>query len=354
MMPDIQVCTGCKKELPFTYQFFPPDKQTKYGLRVKCRCCNPKYGKYLEDDKPKKRQLWTKEEDELLKQNYANFTNEELRQKFFIHRTIRAIETHAGVLGCSGKSEETLKRINSERAKITSVKNKGRTLSDEAKEKISRSKKEYYKTHDNWNKGKKMSKESREKMSKAKKAVNKWIGEDNPRHKHPLRGKENGRWKGGYKPLIKSMRDEIKEWKKLIAGNCNYSCVFTQGEFSDIHHVIPFRQLFDMALHDLNLEEKSCQALYEPSEYEKLRIRIVELHDVYGIGLCLNKEIHKLFHDTYGYTDNTPEHFFEFVSRCENGEFDNFFEENGLKLNFNMDAIFYCKKQYLLLKEGAA
>lgn len=352
---ETKICTNCKRELLFTYQFFPLETD---GIRLqsKCRECSEKDGKFLELPKSNKRRKWTKEEDELLVKLYAHYTNKELIEKFFPDRSIRSIGTRADVKNCTGKTEETLIRSEKERATNASLTMTGRAMSEEQKKKLSEIKKEFYRINGtDFLKGREFTKETRQKMSEAKKRINKWKGEDNPRHQHPLRGKENGRWKGGYKPLINSMREEIKEWKKYSANSCNYKSVLTGQEFSDIHHLIPFRYIFDLGLSELNLEERACQSLYEPKEYEALRLKIIELHEIYGlIGMCLEREIHKLFHDTYGYTNNTPEQFLTFVEDCEKGVYNDFFAENNMKININKEVINAGFEKYRVLKEVAA
>lgn len=37
-----KICTKCKKELPFTIEYFAPHKSTKSGLGARCRACQTK------------------------------------------------------------------------------------------------------------------------------------------------------------------------------------------------------------------------------------------------------------------------------------------------------------------------
>lgn len=53
---------------------------------------------------------------------------------------------------------------------------------------------------------------------------------------------------------------------------------------------------------------------YSYADYPELRTDV-------NNGITLTKEIHKIFHDTYGYKHNTKEQFDEFVIRYNNGEF---------------------------------
>ena len=49
--------------------------------------------------------------------------------------------------------------------------------------------------------------------------------------------------------------------------------------------------------------------------------RSQELQKQYPMGICLQKEVHTLFHNIYGYGNNTPEQWYEFVSDFKNGKY---------------------------------
>lgn len=222
-------------------------------MRNKCRECTPGYGKFLDDDYVFIED-WTAEEDEIIKAQYQNYTGIELHEKFLPNRTVRAIESRATTLGCSGKTEETKKRANEHKAIVNSEKLKGRVMSEEAKQKLSESRKEYYRTHESWWKGKHRSEEQIEQIRQRQKG--KWSGDENPRHIHPLNGEENGRWKGGINQTYAELRSDTKGWQEISMNFCGYKCVITGGSFDNIHHQYAFRDIVDQAFENTHIDVK--------------------------------------------------------------------------------------------------
>ena len=343
-------CKKCDRELPHTVQYFPEDKSCKTGLRYVCRECNPSYGRFLNDGEEPNRE-WTNDENALILQHYHDYTGKELQEKFFPNRSIRAIECHAGELGISWKTEETYIRSRAFQARIVSDKLKGLVKNPEWCKKISDGKKKYYETHESWWKGKKRSPEQCKMISERMKG--KWAGDKNPRHINPLCGELNGRWKGGINDTYSELRSDTKDWFNESMEFCNYSCVVTNGEFDNVHHTTAFRDIVDegFKLTNISVQQKVCD--YPQEDFDELRSVLKDLHTLYGYGACINKDVHKLFHDNYGYTNFSPFDFLDFIYRIDIGEFDEWFEENQLKIDINYDYVDYLESTLTTLAESA-
>ncbi|HHX67591.1 MAG TPA: HNH endonuclease [Gallicola sp.] len=313
-------CVKCNRELPVEIKYFPPDKVCSDGFRNICRECG-RDGHFMKDDYVKKKQ-WTKDEEELLKQIYPYYTNDELIELYFPDATKISLENKAYKLNVSFKQEDVKKKTYKIVSKKLSGKNSpyyGVEKSKDTKDKISKALKDYYSKNNGWWLGKKRSEKQRRAISERMKG--KWSGKNNPRYSNPLIGKDNPNWKGGITPLYFELRSEIKEWQNKSMESCNYKCVLTGKDFDNIHHLYPFKDIVDEVFKSLNLDIKKKVNDYTEEEFKNIKEKLIELHNFYGYGVCLCKDLHKLFHDTYGYTQNTPNQFYEFKERYSNGEF---------------------------------
>ncbi|MDD3383998.1 MAG: NUMOD3 domain-containing DNA-binding protein [Bacilli bacterium] len=342
-------CNKCGRELPNTSKYFPVTKQNKSGLLGICRECNPNYHNFLKDDYIHA-QIWSEEENSQLIKTYNNYTGKELQNLFFPNRTVRAIECHASELGIQGKNENVKNKTKEIRRIRASEANAGKIYSEETKQKISNAKIEYYKTHDGTRKGSIQSEETRKKMSDYRKKIGKWKGKNNPRHLKPLNGKLNGRWLGGITGLYQELRSDTKEWQQNSMQYYNYKCVISNGEFDNVHHLTPFKNIvkecFDIC--DIDMRQSVCD--YSILEFKLIRNTLIKLHNKYEFGVPLNKSIHKLFHDNYGYFNNTPEQFHKFVLDINDGKFNKWFKDNNLNIEINNEIL----NQALLEKSESA
>ena len=340
-------CIKCDKELPISINYFPPDASCKDGLRNVCRCCG-KDGHYMVDDyKPNRK--WTDEDLKLLENVYHDYTNEELVEKFFPTRTPHALDTIAGKRGFAWKSDETYKRSKKQMAKKVGKQLKGRKLSDERKKHLSDKMKKYYETHEAWAKGRIFTEEHCNNISKAKKSVGKWKGETNPRHINPLNGSLNGNWQGGTTNLLQELRSDTKDWFNESIEFCNYSCVVSGLNFDNVHHTTAFKDIVDETFNLVGIDKRNTVSDYTEEEFDNLTEVLKHLHNEYGLGACITKEVHKLFHDNYGYKDFTAYDFLDFVYRIDIGEFDDWFEENNIPININYEYIDYLESTLSLL-----
>jgi hypothetical protein len=132
------------------------------------------------------------------------------------------------------------------------------------------------------------------------------------------RGKNHYNWNGGISSLYQYLRYYMIDWKKESAKECGYRCVITGDKFDEIHHLVSFHDIVQNILKETNLEIKQNINEYSSEELELLKNKCIEIHKITEKGVCLTKDIHKLFHKIYGRKNNTPAQFYEFKSEYNN------------------------------------
>ena len=240
----------------------------KNGLRNVCRECGQD-GHFMEDGYIPK-QWWSKEEEEFFISVYPNYTCEELVEKYYPDMTTKQLWDKAYNLGVSYKNENTVKRANEQRSNKMSGENSpfyGVPKSSETIDKFKISIKRYYKENNGWWLGKKRSEKQRNMLSERMKGN--WAGDKNPRYVNPLKGKDNPNWRGGITQLYFELRSEIKEWQQNSMKSCNYKCVLTNGEFDNVHHLYPFKDIVNEVFEILRLDFRNKVNDYLEEEFNK-------------------------------------------------------------------------------------
>ncbi len=138
-------------------------------------------------------------------------------------------------------------------------------------------------------------------------------------------------YKGGITPLHNYLRGFILPWKIDSRKSCNNKCVITGKKSGIIHHLFGFTMILQELIDYLQLNIDFTKTKVEDLPEKQLRQieeKCLELHYKHGLGVCLSKDIHKLYHSIYGYGQNTPEQFQEFKQRYNSGEFSSLLSAN--------------------------
>jgi hypothetical protein len=109
------------------------------------------------------------------------------------------------------------------------------------------------------------------------------------------------------------------EWKKKSLQSCGYACLLTGERLDDIHHLFGVNMMIEETLERLNLDLRQHVNEYTEQELESILSVFFEIQSHHPLGVCLKKEIHRTFHNIYGFGNNTPEQFYEFRNNYENG-----------------------------------
>lgn len=126
----------------------------------------------------------------------------------------------------------------------------------------------------------------------------------------------------GYENLSKMFRGHIQKWKDLSSKACNYQCVITGSKDYQVHHLYSFNKILEDVyaeldrlsfLHGYNLSD------YTVTELDHMIEIFKNIHSKYPLGVCVDREIHKLFHRIYGSGGNTEQQWNKFVNDYKKG-----------------------------------
>ncbi len=218
---------------------------------------------------------WTNEEIKLMITHYPNMTNNELINKYFSFVNVDKIMHLANRLGLY-KTQDTLQRCIQEIAD----KNSRRLLE-----------------------------------------LNKWVGEDNPQFNSQRFGELNPNYKGGISALSQELRRNILQWKLDSVQNANYKCFFSGERFDDIHHLYSFDNIVKDTLNETGLPLYDNISWYAQEELQRLIDKCLEIHYRHPLGVCMKEKYHIKFHLEFGYGNNTPDQFYQFIENYYDGKY---------------------------------
>lgn len=225
----------------------------------------------------KSRTFWTGEEDSIMRKNYPNKSVNEMC-KLLPNRTRDAIIIHAINLGL-----RNITQYSKEEDEF--IFNNWKTMSD---------------------------KELGDKLNRNPHAI------QAKRLRHGLLRLKDG---SSYNDLSEFVRRNNLEWKKQSMKKCGYKCIITGDRFQTIHHIYGLNLILNEVLDNLNIFIKSSMDEYTDFELKNILKEFRRIQDTYPLGVCLREDIHKMFHNIYGYGNNTESQWNQFINDIKHNKY---------------------------------
>lgn len=128
----------------------------------------------------------------------------------------------------------------------------------------------------------------------------------------------------GYESFSKLFRGHIGNWKNESMKKCDYKCILTGSKNYDIHHLYGFNTIAKETLNVLDKENKLYSKdinAYTKDELDYILSVFNNIHNKYPLGVCVDKNIHNLFHEIYGQGGNTEYQWNAFVNNYKNNKY---------------------------------
>lgn len=124
---------------------------------------------------------------------------------------------------------------------------------------------------------------------------------------------ENHPYWNGFRSLYDFLREQLGDWKQTSLETHGYKCFVTGERFGAIHHPKSFKDIVLETIKHTELPVHESIDKYSSNELKIIKVICLKLHDFYGPGLPLSKEVHQEFHSLYGNGGNTIYQFVEFL-----------------------------------------
>lgn len=119
-----------------------------------------------------------------------------------------------------------------------------------------------------------------------------------------------------YKTLKKYIRTRLIPWRDKIRELNGYTCALTGAKSNIVvHHIRGFNLLFIETIENLNFPIYDDISKYNQVQLDDFLKEFIEIQESYNSYICINENVHRLFHKEYGYGGNTEEQWNEFVNK---------------------------------------
>lgn len=139
-----------------------------------------------------------------------------------------------------------------------------------------------------------------------------------------ISGPNHFNWHNGISLISDAFRSATNVWKQDILKQHPYCDITNVTDNLEVHHLnINYSDILQEALQNTNfqiLPDKKNLSDYPITDIQKVKKEIQRLHYEKVQGVVLTKNVHKKFHQTYGYYNNSIEQYLHFKENYYKGE----------------------------------
>ena len=133
-----------------------------------------------------------------------------------------------------------------------------------------------------------------------------------------------------YDSISRFIRGKIQYWKIASMKKCNYQCVLTGSKKFHIHHLYSFNQIILDIFNKYDFPNYDTFGEYSDEELDMILDKFIEEQNSHPLGVCIDENIHKLFHSVYGQYCNTPEQWYQFEKDYKNGMYNEYINKENI------------------------